>query len=290
MNRKPATTAVVRNLILGLFVLATLLVVGESCSCLLSHAQGSICREDTFVALVKIKSRSYVRQRHNKKARAASLINVISRSGVDDNKVEEGATELVPTASSKDVIVHEVFDKNWNRVADNLRYRVKVYKAYKGFTTKGAKSKKFYIYTAPEESMCGTQFNLKGIYLVTGFIRDGRLEVGLCDHKVNWDSLAKSERRHERKKVKAMVSSCNAGCKVTSCIWSDCSATSLNECVWTSKMTKKYGMNFNDFVCFPDRRGMCEWKAISKSAKRKRRHNDRVRRTHQENRPTDVMP
>ena len=53
MSRKPATTAVVRNLILGLFVLATLLVVAESCSCLLSHAQGSICREDTFGKFVK---------------------------------------------------------------------------------------------------------------------------------------------------------------------------------------------------------------------------------------------
>nr|CAB3266968.1 metalloproteinase inhibitor 3-like [Phallusia mammillata] len=281
MNDKRAMLA----MILASFVFGFLLDGAFGCMCMPNHPQKDICRNDSFVALVRIKSEMFVsvppveQIRHKKSAKKPAAMILTSKGRFDKEEADQNG-RFVPTALPGEVIIDDV--SGHDDVMESLvRYRIKVHKAYKGFDTKGSNKQKLYIYSARDEGLCGRRLKPRDTYLIIGSIVDGRLTVGLCNHVIPWRTLPKGEKRNIRKNMEQIGKVCEAKCDISYCPWSNCKPENENECSWNKAMERKYGNSVHqaNFLCSPTTRGRCSWHGatISKSMKRNRRHHAGLR-------------
>lgn len=179
-------------------------------------------------------------------------------------------------------------------VASHIRYRVKVYETYRGMKPEEMQGRKMYIYTAPDEGLCGTKLDTKQMYLILGTLDRDRLTVGLCDHVIPWTTLDSKQRRVVRRNMRDAQAICGAACEVQTCTWSGCPKPDANTCMWTSDMdlaSMKLNIHPANYVCGKDpnrQGGSCFWSdafGASKRHRRRRRHHLPARlRRHQADR------
>ncbi|XP_002131473.2 metalloproteinase inhibitor 3-like [Ciona intestinalis] len=250
----------------------------DGCSCMVTHPQEIICRENSYVALVRVQSQNIVREKNGGRGkRSANPANLISitRTRLEENEISDKESNLmVPTPPTREVIIRDESKTG----LEHRRYRIKIHKIFKGFKA-GTDKEKLYLYSATDEALCGVKLANRKTYLIIGTVSYGRLTVSLCDRVIPWKTLPRNERRNIKKNMKLATSSCDLGCKVTSCPWEDCLPKSRKECTWTGEMERAYGARFyrENVMCVADRRGDCNWNvgAIKKQSKkhRRRRHN-----------------
>lgn len=162
-------------------------------------------------------------------------------------------------------------------VASHIRYRVKVYETYKGLKPEETQGKKMYIYTAPEDSLCGITLDPKEMYLLIGSKYEDRLYIGLCDQVISWKNLDAKQKRVIRRNMRDAKQTCESSCAIRSCIWNTCGKMDKDYCAWTFDMeitSLKLNIHPANYACTREvgkQDSKCQWNNALTNTKRRRR-------------------
>ena len=134
-------------------------------------------------------------------------------------------------------------------------YDILVTRVYKGnVTSKESTFARFFkvkVQTSSDTASCGIGFTKGKIYLITGRIFNGELQVNLCDWIVEYQKLTKNMKR-------GLKGQYNCKCKVNTCFNGYCDNDS--KCKWDLS----YGKPIDECtqqhrICQSDKTGECAW-------------------------------
>lgn len=146
------------------------------------------------------------------------------------------------------------------KVVDMQReYKIRIRKEYK-MSEKAEVALKYGRFLTPEsESMCGQQFEVGKVYVISGKISNLQAHVNMCGLSEKWVDLTKRQRKGLK-----MLYRQGCSCQVKFCPPNRNCARKINECNWeTWRPDKKQDCQRNEGICMRSMRNQCTW---SKSA------------------------
>lgn len=300
-------------------VVCWLTELANGCSCMWNHPQTDICQPNSFVVLARVQDYQLVRlvknqaetgayKKQGNKSKRDNLAIVTRMDKRNNLVIEDNEYKFEDESKWTDVVVNKTEMQEahyeWNY---RLRYRIKVYRAYKGISDhtnrKNCKDckklfkshQKTYIYSAVDEGLCGARLRPKQTYLLIGDIFEGRLTINLCNHVIRWSRLTPDDKRAIRKNMNEVTLSCNVGCEVVSCHHSGCKPQNSKQCTWSRSMHQMIGNSEPaGLICTPKSKGRCVWNgpALKKipTHMRRRRHQKMKRNSIKQRRSRDTFP
>ncbi|XP_039263124.1 metalloproteinase inhibitor 2-like [Styela clava] len=273
------------RIIFEVFAVVCLLKTTFACMCMPAHSQTHLCGKNVYASLVKVRSMEYVYLAEKPKYKLTDTNDVSKNDDFKEkSEISSGLMGNVKKSLKKpemervEVVVKDLDNlSDKHLVASHIRYRVKVYETYKGLKPEETQGKKMYIYTAPDEGMCGIKLNTKEMYLLIGDIDGDRLNIGLCDRVIRWNNLDSKQKRVIRRNMRNAKQTCASSCEIQTCTWSICGKPDKDSCMWTSEMemtSLKLNIHPANYACTREpgkQDAKCTWNNALTNTKRRRR-------------------